>query len=456
MATKRRDFLKHSIVTTTGITLGSMGLNARSYGSILGANDRINIAVIGLGKKQFHGWGAMGSNYVSKICKLKEQCNIQVVSLCDVDEELIPKNNKKVYDSTGIKPKNEWDMRRVLDDKDVDVAFFVTPNHWHALGHIWACQAGKHIWAEKPLAYNVSEQRLMIEATRKYRPIVQVGQYRRSVPNAREAMKLLHEGGIGEVYMAKVLNYKRRPSFGIASDSTPPKSLHYDMWLGPAAYQNYNEKKVHYNFHFHWNTGNGDIANHGVHQLDLGRWGLNKNEHPVSVYSAGGIFGWKPYECSQETPDTQTAIYKYADGKILEFAEMGHYVNGVGSENTKIGVMYYGTEGYLEFDYHSSWRAFKKEEKEPFAKRDKPDPSRQDLLIMNFVDALRSGDENKLYCNIRDGHYSSSLCHLANISYRLGRNLEFMGEYDTFAGDDEANLMLSREYRTPYELPKVI
>mgnify|MGYP006292853641 CR=1 FL=1 len=453
---KRRTFIKQSAIGAAGIAMGGIGLSARSYRSVIGSNDRINIAVIGLGKKQSHGWGGMGKNYANIISNLRKQYNIQIVTLCDVDEELFAASNKIVLDSTGVKPKNEWDMRRVLDDKEVDVAFFVTPNHWHALGHAWACQAGKHIWDEKPLGHNLAEGRFMVETTRKYDPVVQVGQYRRSVPNARAAMKLLHEGGIGEVYMAKVLNYKRRPSFGIAPDSAPPESLHYDMWLGPAAYQNYNEKKVHYNFHFHWNTGNGDIANHGVHQLDLGRWGLNKNEHPVSVYSDGGIFGWEPDECSQETPDTQTAIFKYADGKVLEFAQMGHYVNGVGSGNTRIGVIFYGTEGYLEFDYHSSWRAFKGEEKEPFDQRDTPDPSRQDLLIINFIDALRSGDKNKLFSNIRDGHYSSSLCHLANISYRLGRSLNFMGEYEKFAGDDEANLMLSREYRTPFELPKIL
>jgi predicted dehydrogenase len=448
--TNRREFLKKSTLTAAGITIGGMGFSASSYRSIAGSNDRINMAVIGLGKKQFHGWGAMGGKYVDIICRLKDKCNIQVTSLCDVDEELIPKYHKMVTDRTGVTPKNEWDMRRVLDDKEVDVAFFATPNHWHALGHIWACQAGKHIWDEKPLGFNIEEGRIMIEAATKYNPIIQVGQYRRSVPNARAAMKLLHEGGIGEVYMAKVYNYKRRPSFGIASDSTPPKSLHYDIWLGPATWQNYNEKKVHYNFHFHWNTGNGDIANHGVHQLDLGRWGMNKNEHPVSVYSNGGIFGWKPDECSQETPDTQTAIFKYADGKVLEFAQAGHHTSGVGTANNKIGVIFFGTEGYLEFDYHSSWRAFKKDEKEPFDKRDTPDPSRQDLHIVNFVEALRSGDKNKLNCNIRDSHYSSALCHLANTSYRLGRNLKFMGEHEKFANDPEANLMLTRNYRKNY------
>lgn len=454
--TKRRKFIKESVLTAAGITIGGMGFSSSSYRSIIGSNDRINIGVIGLGKKQPDGVGAMGANYVDKICKLKDQCNIQVVSLCDVNEELFARSNKTVLDSTGVKPKNEWDMRHVFDDKEVDVAFLVTPNHWHALGFIWACQAGKHIWTEKPLGHTLSEGRTMVKAQRKYKSFVQVGQFSRSTDNTQAAMKLLHEGGIGDVYMANTVNFRRRLSFGIAEDSTPPELLHYDMWLGPAAYQPYNQKKVYYNWHFHWNTGNGDIANLGIHFLDIARWGLNKNEHPVSVYSSGGIYGWKPGECSQETPDTQTAIFKYADGKRLEFQGRGHYSNGVASQNIHIGIIFYGTEGYLEYDDSGTWRAFKKEEKKPFDSREVSQAYRQDLHIVNFIDALRSGDESKLSCNIRDGHYSAALTHLANISYRLGRDMKFMGQYEKFVGDDEANLMLTREYRVPYEIPKVI
>jgi len=443
--TKRREFIRQITIGSAGITVGGIGFSARSYSSIPGSNDRINIAVIGL--------GIMGTQYVKNICALKDNSNIQVVTLCDVDEKRLPENNNTVYNSTGIKPKNEWDMRRVLDDKNVDVAYFVTPNHWHALGHIWTCQAGKHIWIEKPVSHNISEGRKMIEATEMYNSIAQVGQFNRGVDSVRAAIKLLHEGGIGEVYMAKVLNYNRRRSFGISKDSTPPDSLHYDMWLGPAAYQPYNEKKVRYNFHWHWNTGNGDIANHGVHQLDLARWGLNKNEHPVSVYSTGGIYGWKPGECSQETPDTQNAVFKYSDGKMIECEVRGHYTNGEASQNIHLGVIFYGTEGYLELDNNSIWRAFKKDEKEPFDKREIRNSYHREPLIENFIYALRTGDKNKLYCNIREGHYSASLSHMANISYRLGRNLKFMGEYEKFAGDEEADLMLTREYRVPYEFP---
>ncbi len=454
--TKRREFVKKGALGAAGLAIGGLGFSARSYGSISGSNDRINVAVIGLGWIRSDGLGGMGSLYVKKICSLKDEKNVRVITLCDVDERCFPESNKTVLNSMGIQPKNEWDMRRVLEDKEVDVVFFATPNHWHALGFVWASQAGKHIWTEKPLGYNISEGRIMVEAAEKYNRIAQVGHFNRSVDSVRTMVKLLHEGGIGEVYQAKVLNYRRRPSFGIAKESAPPESLHYDMWLGPAAYQPYNEKKVHYNFHWHWNTGNGDIANLGIHFLDVARWGLNKNEHPVSVYSTGGIYGWKPEECSQETPDTHYAVYKYADGKILEFDGRGHYAHGVASQGTRVGVIFYGTEGYLEFDNNSTWKAFRKEEKEPFSKHDIKGPYRQDLHVANFLEAVRSGDKNKVNCNTREGHYSAALCHLANISYRLGRNLNFMGEYEKFAGDDLANLMLSREYRIPYEMPEII
>lgn len=452
--TGRRKFIKQSALGSAGITMGGLGFSANSYGSILGSNDRIHVASIGLGRKRSDGLGGMGAQYVKKICEMKDNYNLQVDTICDVDERCFTESNKTVYTSMGIKPKNEWDMRRVLDDKKIDVAFFATPNHWHALGHIWACQAGKHVWTEKPLGYDMSEGRKMVEATDKYNSIAQVGQFSRANHNVHSAIKLLHNGGIGEVYMAKVLNYRRRPSFGIAKDGIPPESLHYDMWLGPATSQAYNEKKVHYNWHWHWNTGNGDIANHGVHQLDIARWGLNKNEHPVSVFSTGGIYGWKPSECSQETPDTQTAVFRYADGKIIECEIRGHYTNGVASQNILLGIIFYGTEGYLELDISSTWRAFKRDEKEPFDKSKVKNSYRQDLLVANFFDAIRSMDKNKLYCSVREGHYSAALCHLANISYRLGRSLKFMGDYEKFANDPEADIMLTRDYRKPYVVPE--
>ena len=276
-----------------------------------------------------------------------------------------------------------------MDDKEIDAVSIVIPNHWHALATIWACQAGKHVYVEKPASHNIWEGRKMVEAARKYNLRVQVGCNNRSSNNVREAIKFLHDGGIGELFMARALCFKARDSYGMAKDSEPPATFHYDRWLGPAPYRPYNEKRSHYNWHWYWDTGNGDTGNTGPHQLDIARWGLNKNEHPVSVYSTGGIYGFKKDESkpedrtpgkrvygdvdtygtdktSQETPNTQTCSYMYEDGTLLEFETRGRYTNNEGSKGQEVGNLFYGTEGWLEI-YGDTWNAFRDREREPFA-----------------------------------------------------------------------------------------
>jgi predicted dehydrogenase len=306
----------------------------------------------------------------------------------------------------------------------------------------------------------------MVEAARKYNVRVQVGFQGRSYENIQNAIKFIHDGGIGEVYMARGLCYKPRDSFGIAKDSEPPASLHYDMWLGPAPYRKYNEKRLHYNWHWHWDTGNGDSGNQGVHEFDIARWGLNKNEHPVSVHSTGGIFGLSPQECSQETPNTQVSVFKYNDGKILEFETRGRYFNREGAYGIGIGNIFYGTEGYLELQAWEKsggeWQAFRKREKEPFAGSNTGKSVAQAPTLQgpdstdhfsNFIEAVRSGKDDMLNSDINSGFFSSALPHLGNISYRLGREVNFMGDYEKFANDPEADTMLSRNYRKPYVVP---
>jgi predicted dehydrogenase len=449
--TKRREFIKKSILGTAGIAIGGKGFSSRSYASIIGSNDRINLAVIGI--------RGQGGTHIDSWCSLTENRNVRLKTICDVDEQYFAEKSKTVLDKTGVKPLTEWDMRMVFDDKEIHAVSFAVPNHWHALGTIWACQAGKHVYVEKPACHNIFEGRKMIEASRKYNVRVQTGCQNRSINNVMEAMKFLHEGGIGDVYMAKGLCYKPRDSFGIAKDSTPPATLHYERWLGPAPYRQYNEKRVHYNWHWFWDTGNGDTGNQGPHQFDIARWGLNKNEHPVSVYSIGGIFGIDPDECAQETPNTQTSLYKYRDGKILEFETRGRYTNDESSLGIRIGNMFYGTEGYLELE-GDTWKAFRKREKEPFAGSEISEKKPVDPTFMaapggadhyaNFIDAIRTGNNETLHCDIIDGFYSSALPILANISYRLGRELRFMGDYEKFANDPEADTMLTRVYRKPY------
>ena len=452
--TKRREFVKKGLLGSTGIAIG-MGISAKSYASILGSNDRIHVAVIGI--------RGQGNGHISNWCKLKDNRNVVLKTICDVDEDLYPDRVKKVIDAVGTTPETEWDMRRVFEDKEIDAVSIATPNHWHALATIWAAQAGKHIYVEKPSNHNIYEGRKMIEAARKYQVRVQVGFQNRSIANVREAINFLHEGGIGEVYMAKGTCYKPRDSFGIAKDSEPPENLHYDMWLGPAQYRPYNDKRGHYNWHWHWNTGNGDTGNQGPHQFDIARWGLNKNEHPITVASTGGLFGIDPNECSQETPNTQTSLFTYNDGKILEFETRGRYTNGESSLDIRIGNMFYGTEGYLELK-GSTWKAYRQREKEPFAgsakKVAEPEPGSAYLAApggtehyANFIDAIREGSDDDLHCNVHDGVMSSDLPLMANIAYRLRRQLNFDGSNEQFVNDKEADSMLSRNYRSPYIVP---
>lgn len=459
--TKRREFLKKSVFGTAGIAIGGMGFSAKSYASVIGANDRINVAVVGLRGR--------GSSHIEEWCYLKDTHNVRLVALCDADEQFFAERSQTVIDKTGVKPSTEWDMHKIINNPDIHVVSFATPNHWHALGTIWACQAGKHVYVEKPACHNLFEGRKMIEAARKYKVRVQVGFQGRSYKNVMEAMKFLHDGGIGEIYMARGLCYKPRDSFGIAKDSEPPAGLHYDTWLGPAPYRKYNEKRSHYNWHWHWDTGNGDSGNQGVHEFDLARWGLNKNEHPVSVYSTGGIYGINPEECSQETPNTQSSLFKYSDGTMLEFETRGRYFNKEAKLGIGIGNIFYGTDGYLELQAWEKkggeWQAFHQRESEPFAGSNMAasitmaptllGPDSTDHFA-NFITAVRAGKDEALNCDINEGFFSASLPLLGNISYRLGRELKFMGDYEKFANDPEADTMLSRNYRKPYVVPNEV
>ena len=457
---KRRDFIKKSTLGAAGIAIGGMGFSAKSYSSIVGANERINLAVIGIGGR--------GTAHINAWCNLKDSHNVYLKTLCDTDEKFFAPRSKSVVDYGCDKPLTEWDMRKVLDDKEIDAVSFATPNHWHALGTIWACQAGKHVYVEKPGFHNVWEGRKMLEAARKYDKRVQVGFNNRSNSDIMEAIQFLHDGGIGKVYMARGLCIKPRDSFGIAKDSTPPSTLHYDRWLGPATWRPYNEKRSHYNWHWFWDTGNGDTGNQGPHQFDIARWGLNKNEHPISVYSTGGIYGIDPDECAQETPNTQSSIFKYKDGTMLEFETRGRYSNGESSLDIKVGNIFYGTDGYLEVGNGGPWKAFRKRESEPFARSKTKAEKMEDASLTgssntahfsNFLDAIRSKKNEDLHCDINAGFLSTTLPLIANISYRLQRELKFMGadmNMERFVDDNEANALLTRIYRAPYVVPNQI
>ncbi len=456
----RRGFIKKTAMGTAGVSLGLTAMSAKSYERILGANERINMAVIGIrgrGKDLMKNFSAMYDEGVV----IKTVCDVDT-QFHDASIQLVAENQK------GQKPAAVQDMRKVFEDPEIDAVAMATPNHWHALGTIWACQAGKHVYVEKPSSHNIFEGRKMVEAARKYNRVVQVGFQTRSKSNIIQAMAFLHEGGIGEVYMARGTCFKPRDSFGISSDGLAPSTLDYDMWLGPATYRPYNEKRGHYNWHWHWNTGNGDTGNQGPHQFDVARWGLNKKVHPVKVQSMGGIFGISPHGCSQETPNTQTSVFEYEDGKILEFETRGRFTNAEAPAGIKIGNIFYGTEGWMEVK-GSSWKAYREREQEAFAgsgmeTEEEAEGNENRYLAAlssdnhsaNFIRAVRSGNRFDLNCDILEGHMSSVLPHMGNIAYRVGETLEFNGEFEQFIDNDEANMLTTRKYRYPYVVPEIV
>jgi predicted dehydrogenase len=297
----RRTFLERAATVAATATVGPMVLGPR----VFGANDRIRAAVLGV-----HGQGK------SHIEALMANGNVEVTTLCDPDEEVSAKRASEFATKYGKKVKTVQDLRRVFDDKEIDVVTIATPNHWHALATIWACQAGKDVYVEKPGAHNIWEGRRMVEAAAKYNRIVQHGVQLRSSEALQEAVKHLRSGVIGKVYMARGLVYRWRPDIGNKPVEPVPSTLNYDLWLGPAQKRPFTRNLVHYNWHWHWDFGNGDVGNQGIHETDMCLWGLGVGL-PDKVTSAGGKFLWD--DC-KETPEVLSSTYLYSkEKKIIEF-----------------------------------------------------------------------------------------------------------------------------------------
>lgn len=453
----RREFLTQGTQAAAGIvatgTLASSALAQSSplpKDSIIGANERINVAVMGIRSR--------GNSLAQSFPKI---AGVRVKTLVDVDENLFPERVQQIEKSQEFKPQIETDIRVALDDKEIDALVIASPNHWHALATIWACQASKHVYVEKPCCHNIYEGRKMVEAARKYDRIVSVGFQNRSSLSVRKAMKFLQDGGIGDVYMARGLCFKPRDSIGRYPDSPVPSGVHYDLWLGPAPKRPFNKNRFHYNWHWHWDYGNGDIGNQGPHQFDIARWGMNKNEHPVRIFSPGGYFA---FDSCQETANTQIASLEYADGKLLIFEVRGIYTND--EDGIRIGNLFYGTKGWMHLD-GNTWKTFfgRKNEPGPTSSSEEAgealDPtnlagSGDESHLHNFIAALRSGKATHLTCPIEEGYMSSVLPHLANISFRLERTLVFNGAEGKFKDDKEADLMLTRDYRDPFVVPEKV
>jgi predicted dehydrogenase len=419
------------------------GATALATQTAAGANDRVNVAVAGVRSR--------GREHVDIFARMP---GARVAAVCDIDsaqtERVIPLAEK----AQAVKPKIYQDYRKLLEDKEVDAVTLATCNHWHALGAIWACQAGKDVYCEKPASHNIWEGRKMVEAARKYNRIVQVGMQSRSIEHKRRAVQLLRDGVIGKVYLAKGLCYKRRKSIGRTPDEAVPAGVDYNLWLGPAPVRPFNANRFHYNWHWFWDTGNGDIGNQGVHEMDICRWGLGKTGLPKTVHSSGGKF---VYDDDQETPNTQQATFEYDDCQI-QFEVRGLLTGGEASVawdgSNYIGNLFFGSEGFLSVD--STGFQVYLGEKRDLAQSMKPvEPKIWDTgpHIGNFLKAVRSRNQAELSCDIEQGHQSAAMCHLANISYRLGRKLKFDPAGENFGSDYEANQMLARDYRAPFLVP---
>ena len=464
MTSSRRKFIAQS---SAFAVFGISG--TKSSGNIIGANERINVAVCGIKSR--------GSSHIGGHGRQKNVC---ISHLVDPDSRLYEGRKKFVTNKFKNTPECVQDVRLVLDNKDVDVISIATPNHWHSLMSIWACQAGKDVYVEKPLSHNLFEGRKLVEAAKKYNCIVQHGTQNRSLRKWSDLANEIASGKRGKLEVALGTCHKRRKSIGFKDPTSPPSELDFDVWTGPAPKEKYHENLVHYNWHWFWNYGNGDIGNQGVHQMDIARWMIPGAVWPKKIICLGGRFGYKD---QAETANTQLAIFDYGES-LLVFDVRG--LEG----KTNMGV-----SNHVYFDQNAKQKNVQSSEihgikniKDPLADRGDVD------IFENFIQAVRSRKEADLDAHVYEGHVSSGLCHLANVSYRLGektsfrkktkpfgnnpkaseyfgrmqehlkdnglkleetdyivgRTLAFDASTETIKGDEEANQLLSRHYRPPY------
>jgi predicted dehydrogenase len=424
----RRDFIKN----TTGAAV-ALSFPVIIPASAFGANDKVQVAVLGVNGR--------GKDHIKGFQKL---ATAQVVCLCDPDKAILQTRADEFEKQYNVKVKMEQDLRKVFDDKSIDAVSIATPNHWHTLAAIWAMQAGKDVYVEKPGTHNLFEGKKLIEAARKYKRVVQHGVQLRSSVAMKEAIQHLRSGLIGNVYMARGLVFKWRPDIGDKGTGTPPADLNYDIWTGPAELKKYSDNYVHYNWHWNWNYGNGDVGNQGIHETDLCMWGLDVGL-PEKITSMGGKFLWN--DC-KETPEVLSSVYHYPkEKKIIQFEVRPWMTNA--EDGVGIGNIFYGSEGYMVINGYDKYETFLGKDKKPGPAKKEGGDHYQD-----FIDAVIA--KNPALCNapVETAHLSSGLAHLGNIAYQTGRALTFDPKTEKFVNDSEANGRLTRKYRAPYVVPE--
>lgn len=480
----RRHFLSDSAIaaavlsTGTGMTSQLMAEEKKNTDKkTTSANDQLNVMVVGANGRGGAHINAFAKNYG---CKIKY--------ICDVDEAAGKERIDKIKKKYGYKPQFVRDLRTALEDPELDIVTVATPNHWHALAAIWAMQAGKDVYLEKPVSHNVFEGQRLIETARTHKKICQTGTQCRSMKGSIDAIKYVQDGKIGDVKLARGLCYKPRKSIGPKGIYTPPASVDYNLWVGPASMEPVTRKRFHYDWHWQYHWGNGDMGNQGPHQMDLVRWGLDVDSLSDSVISYGGRFG---YVDAGDVANTQVAIHTIGDKTIV------FEVRGLKTDpllKSKIGAIFYGSEGTVITTSYT--RAYAMDLDGNIIKHFSGGGDH----FKNFIDAVRSRNHEDLTADVREGHLSAGLAHTGTISYRLGKptpiaqvkkELENVGGLDnnvealdrtishlkknqvdlaktmmhmgpmlkmdpkteTFTNNDAANTQLTREYRKGFEVP---
>jgi predicted dehydrogenase len=466
----RRSFLKGGVTSAAGLAASSSVTFLTQPERVFGANDRVRVAICGV-----HG---RGMDHVKNYAQLS---NVEIAAVCDVDEN-VSRERVAEMEKRGIpKPATFVDVRKLLEDKSIDAISIATPNHWHTLMGIWACQAGKDVYVEKPCSHNLWEGKQFVAAAQRYGRMVQHSTQIRSATSVREGIKKLQEGLIGDIYMARGLCYKWRDTIGHAAVQPVPAGVDYDLWTGPAPLYDFTPNRFHYNWHWFWYYGNGDFGNQGTHQIDVARWGLGIG-FPNKVSAIGGHF---MFDDDQETPNDLSCAFQYdlPDGKrkMITFetrhwitnheAEIGTTEMGAhepkrkpglqalgplsGGHNT-VGDIFYGPKGYFstgdeDADTYGVWLG---PDQEP---QPKVHGGTELAHFANFIDCVVSRKEKNLNAPIKEAHISMGLMHLANASYRLGRTLNFNPETQQVISDPEADTLLrdgDRGYRAPYAVPE--
>ena len=441
----RRDFIKKTATVSSAMAFGGVLpiFNAKSYSRIKGANDRINISVMGVNSRG----NALAQNFAI-------QNNCDVIHVCDVDTRAITKCLISLKDKQSFTAESFVDFRKSLEDKDLDIMVIAAPDHWHAPASLLSMQAGKHVYVEKPCSHNPNEGEILIEAAERYGKVIQMGNQRRSWPNVIEGINALKNGAIGNVYFGKGWYANNRESIGIGKNTAVPDWLNWDLWQGPAPRKNYKDNLIHYNWHWHWHWGTGEALNNGTHMIDLLRWGMGV-DYPTKVSSNGGRFR---YNDDWETPDTQIINIDFAEN--LSMTWEGRSCNGKHSEGSSVGVMFYGEKGSILMNGGNDYTIFDLKNKIVKSVKSSmnidpmntvnPAQNLDVLHIRNMFNAIKNGEE--LNADIVSGHKSTLLMQLGNIAQRIGRSLNINPENGHIIKDREANKLWQRSYEKGWEM----